>query len=191
MSKPNGPSQNETTPGPQSNAAPNDVGMFGVHEAQKEPRNRTPLIVGFVLMLALVVAIVVLGRNKTDVAKTADPYAPNLVVEQARLSQADNFVGATVTYIDLTVRNQGQRMVVGGLVQAVFRDTLAQAVQSETLPLRALVPHGLGGEDEAGDLAQAPLGPGQTRILRLTVEHISSEWNQAQPDLEFRGLRFK
>ena len=58
-------------------------------------------------MLAVVVAIVVLGHGKKEVVKTADPYAPNLVVEQATLSQADNFVGATVTYIDLTVKNNG------------------------------------------------------------------------------------
>jgi hypothetical protein len=178
---------NETTP----NAVPAEEVMFGARNAQKEPRNWTPLIVGFVLMLVVVAAIVLPNLNKKEAPKTADPYAPNLVVEQARLSQADNFVGATVTYIDLTVRNNGGRTVVGGAVQAVFRDTLSQAVQSETLPLRALIPHGLGGEDEAGDLALAPLGPGQIRTLRLTVEHISSEWNQAQPDLEFRGLRFK
>jgi hypothetical protein len=178
---------NETTPNP----TPAEPGMFGAHHAPPEPRNWTPLLVGFVLVLAVVAAIVILGRSKKDVVKTADPYAPNLVAEQARLSQADNFMGATVTYIDLTVRNNGGRTVVGGVVQAVFRDTLGQSVQSESLPLRALVPHGLGGEDEAGDLAQAPLGPGQTRTLRLTLEHISSEWNQAQPDLEFRGLRFK
>jgi hypothetical protein len=165
--------------------------LFGARNAQKEPRNWTPLIVGFVLVLAVLVAIVVLGRGKKEVVKSADPYAPNLTVEQATLSQADNFVGATVTYIDLTVKNNGPRTVVGGAVQAIFRDTLGQAVQTETLPLRALVPHVLGGEDEAADLAQAPLGPGQTRTLRLTVEHISSAWNQAQPELEFRGLRFK
>jgi hypothetical protein len=171
--------------------ATHDVGMFGAHDERKEKRNWTPLIVGFALMLVIVAAIVILGRSKPDVVKTADPYAANLTVEQAKLSQADNFVGATVTYIDLTVRNTGTRTVVGGTVRAVFRDTLGQAVQTETLPLRALVPHSLGGEDEAGDLAVAPLGPGQTRVLRLTVEHISSEWNQAQPELEFRGLRFK
>jgi hypothetical protein len=174
------------------NAAPNEVGMFGSHEAQKESRNWTPLLVGFGLVLVVVAGIAILGHfSKKEVVKTADPYAPNLVVEQARLSQADNFVGATVTYIDLTVRNNGNRTVVGGTVQAVFRDTLGQAVQTETLPLRALVPHALGGEDESGDLSMAPLAPGQTRVLRLTVEHISSEWNQAQPELEFRGLRFR
>ena len=173
------------------NAERHDVGMFGAHEAQKEPRNWTPLIVGFALVLVVLASIVILGHGKKDVVKTADPYASNLIVEQAKLSQAANFVGATVTYIDLTVRNNGPRTVVGGAVQAIFRDTLGQAVQTEMLPLRALVPHALGGEDEAGDLATAPLAPGQTRVLRLTVEHISSEWNQAQPDLELRGLRFK
>jgi hypothetical protein len=165
--------------------------LFGARNAQQEPRNWTPLIVGFVLVLVLVAIFAMLGRTKKEVVKTADPYAPNLVVQQVQLSRVDNFVGATVTYIDLSVKNNGTRTVVGGAVQAVFRDTLGEAVQSETLPLRALVPHSLGGEDEAGDLALAPLAPEQTRIVRLTVEHISSQWNQAQPDLEFRGLRFK
>ena len=168
-----------------------DPALFGAGSVQPEPRNWTPLIVGFALVLAVVAAIAFLGHTKTEVVKTADPYAPNLVVEQARLSQADNFVGATVTYIDLTVRNNGGRTVVGGAVQAVFRDTLGQAVQTETLPLRALITNPLGGAAEAGDLALAPLGPGQERTLRLTVEHISSQWNQVLPDLEFRGLRFK
>jgi hypothetical protein len=181
MTEPNQPSPNVTPPEPV---------LFGAH-MEKEPRNWTPLIVGFVLVLAVVAILAMLGRGNKEVVKTADPYAPYLVVEQAKLSQADNFVGATVTYIDLTVKNNGPRTVVGGAVQAVFRDTLGQTVQTETLPLRALVPHPLGGQDEAGDLALAPLGPGQTRTLRLTIEHISSEWNQAQPDLEFRGLRFK
>jgi hypothetical protein len=163
----------------------------GAHSGAGEPRNWTPLIVGFVLVLVVVAAIAILGRNRPEKASAADPYSPMLVVEQAKLSQADNFVGATVTYIDLTVRNNGNRTVVGGLVRANFRDMLGQVVQTETLPLRALIPHSLGGEPEAGDLTLAPLGPGQTRVLRLTVEHISSEWNQAQPELEFRGLRFK
>jgi hypothetical protein len=176
---------------PSKNPTPAEPVLFGTRNAQREPRNWTPLIVGFALVLAVLAIVTMMGRSQKEVVKTADPYSPMLAVEQAQLSQADNFVGATVTYIDLTVRNTGERTVVGGAVQAVFRDTLGQAVQSETLPLRALVPQPLSGQAEAGDLALAPLGPGQTRVLRLTVEHISSQWNQAQPDLEFRGLRFK
>jgi hypothetical protein len=187
MTEPTDPSQNQAS----QKATPAEPVLFGAHSAQSEPRNWTPLIVGFVLVLAVVAIFAILGRGKKEVATSADPYSPMLVVEQARLSQADNFVGSTITYIDLTVRNHGERTVVGGVVQAVFRDTLGQSVQTETLPLRALLPQALGGADEAGDLARAPLGPAQTRILRLTVEHISSQWNRAQPELEFRGLRFK
>ena len=90
--------------------------LFGARNAQMEPRNWTPLIVGFGLVLVVVALVAMLGRGKKEVVKTADSYAPNLVVEQARLSQADNFVGATVTYIDLTVKNNGTRTVVGGAV---------------------------------------------------------------------------
>jgi len=177
--------------GSSQNSRPDEPTLFGAPGTKKEPRNWTPLIVGFALVVVTIVIFAVAGRIRKDEAKTADPYAPNLVVEQVRFSQADNFVGATVTYIDLSVKNNGSRTVVGGSVQAVFRDSLDQVVQTETLPLRALIPHALGGEEEAGDLALAPLGPGQTRTIRLTLEHISSEWNRSQPELEFRGLRFK
>ena len=177
---------------PPSSPVPAKPVLFAAAEpAHKEPRNWTPLIVGFALVLAVVAAVFFFGRSRPEKATAADPYSPMLVVEQAKLSQADNFVGATVTYIDLTVRNQGSRTVTGGLVRATFRDTLGQAVQNETLPLRTLIPHSLGGDPEAADLAVAPLAPGQTRVLRLTIEHVSSEWNQAQPDLEFRSLRFR
>jgi hypothetical protein len=191
MKDPADSSKNARSKNASPNAPPAEPAMFGAHTAQPEPRNWVPLIVGFGLVLAVLVIVAVMGHGKKEVATTADPYSPMLVVAQATLSQADNFVGSTITYIDLTVRNTGDRTVVGGTVQAVFRDSLGEAVQTETVPLRALIHHPLGGEDEAGDLALAPLAPGQTRVLRLTIEHISSQWNQAQPELEFRGLRFK
>ena len=170
---------------------PSDSQLFGAHTTPEEPRNWLPLLVGFGVVLAAIALFAIFGRGKHQIPQTADPYSPMLVVEQATLSQADNFVGSTITYIDLTTRNSGDRTVVGGVIQAVFRDSLGQPVQTETLPLRALRPGPAGGVAEAGDLAMTPLGPGQTRVLRLTVEHISSQWNRAQPELEFRGLRFK
>jgi hypothetical protein len=170
---------------------PSGPDLFGAHGTPEERRNWIPLLVGFGVVLAAIALIAFLGRGQSQVPKTADPYSSNLVVEQATLSQADNFVGSTITYIDLTTHNTGDRTVVGGLVQAVFQDSLGQPVQTEILPLRALLPNPVGGVEEAGNLAMAPLGPGQTRVLRLTVEHISGQWNRAQPGLEFRGLRFK
>jgi hypothetical protein len=177
-----------------SNAAPRasaDPPLFGAHAAPPESRNWFPMLAGFGLVLAAVAVIVFLNRGKQEVAAVADPYSPKLVVEEARISQAANFIGSTVTYIDLTTRNTGDRTVVGGMVQATFRDSLGQPVQTETLPLRVLLPHPLGGAQEAADLSMAPLAPGQTRVLRLTLEHISSQWNRTQPELEFCSLRFK
>jgi len=165
--------------------------LFGSHIDPEVRRNWTPLIAGFALVLVIVALFAVLGRGNKQLPQSADPYSPMLVVEQAQLSQADNFVGSTVTYIDLTTRNNGDQTVAGGLVHAVFRDGIGQPVQTETVPIRALLPQKLGGQQEAVDLSMAPLAPGQTRVLRITVEHISSQWNQAQPELEFRGLRFK
>ena len=92
--------------------------------------------------------------------KTADPYSPKLVVEEAKLSQADNFVGATVTYIDLTVKNTGDRTVVGGTVQAVFRDTLGQAVQTETLPLARADSSSAGRRGRGGRSGPGAAGAG-------------------------------
>lgn len=165
--------------------------VFSGASAESEPRNWIPWVAGFAVVLAAVALVVLLGRGKKEVPLAADPYAPMLTVDRATMSQAENFAGATITYIDVTVKNNGNRTVVGGLAHATFRDTLGEVVQVEDLPLRALLPHPLGGADEAADLAMAPLRPGRERTLRLTLEHISSQWNRVQPEIEFRGLRFQ
>jgi hypothetical protein len=170
--------------------ATSEPALFG-DAAAAGRRNWIPWIAGFAVVLVAIALLVVFGGGKPKVAAEADPYAPMLQVTQMRLSQAENFVGATITYIDLTVRNDGPRTVAGGVAQVTFRDTLGQVVQTETLPLRALSRNPLGGADEATDLSNSPLGPKQTKALRLTVEHISSQWNLAQPEIEFRGLRFQ
>ena len=172
-------------------AKTDEAGMFSMPGPAGEARNWRGMAIGFAVVAVVLLLIVVLGRGNREAARTADPYASSLVVEQAQVSQAENFVGTTVTYIDVTVRNNGPRTVVGGLVAATFRNELGEVVQTEVMPLRALAPHSLGGEAEAADLAAAPLVSGQSRVLRLTIEHISSQWNQTRPELEFRGLRLK
>src|SRR5208282_6722395 len=85
------------------NTTPAEAAMFGAHSTEPEARHWIPLMVGFGLVLAMVAIVAVLGHGKKEVVTTADPYSPMLVVDKATLSQADNFVGSTITYIDLTV----------------------------------------------------------------------------------------
>lgn len=175
----------------QANSSRDEAGLFRSSQSEREPRNWTGAIVGFAVVLLVVVLLVLVGHRRPQTAPAADAYSPNLVVTAAAVSQADNFVGSTVTYIDLTVKNNGTRTVVGGLVFAAFHNLQGEVVQTESLPLRVLAPHALGGAAEAVELSHAPLGPGQTRVVRLTLEHVSSDWNQAQPAVEFRRLRLR
>ncbi len=132
---------------PSRNAEP---AIFGAHSARPEPRNWIPLLVGFGLVLGVLAVVAILGHGKKEVATTADSYSPMLVVDKATLSQADNFVGSTITYIDLTVHNNGDRTVVGGTVQAVFRDSLGRG--------------GADGDSAAARAGASPTGrPGRSR----------------------------
>ncbi len=157
----------------------------------EEPRNYVPMIIGLVLVVVVVAAIAVIGRNHTTTGSTEDPYAAKLIASDMKLSQADNFVGSRVTYLDFKLANSGDKTLVGGQVEATFHNTLGEVVQKETVSLRVLVPNQLAGYPDLLDLSMANLGPGTSRTIRVTLEHVSNDWNQSAPDLRFVNLHLK
>ena len=76
-------------------------------------------------------------------------------------------------------------------MQAVFKNTMDQVVQTETLPLHVLVENQMGGYPDLVDLGRSPIGPGQTKTVRVTLEHISADWNQSYPAIELVNLKLK
>ena len=158
---------------------------------EREPRNWVPMIVGLALVVLVVAGIAILGRNRPKPPAPPDPYAQFLQVSNARLSQADNFVGSTVTYLDFTVTNTGTKTLVGGQAVATFKNTLGEVVQTEQFPMRALVKNSLGGYSDQVDLSLAPIAPGKSQDVRLTLEHVSDDWNQAAPDMKFVNLKLQ
>lgn len=157
----------------------------------QEPRNYVPIIVGLILVVVVVAALAVMGRNRGPVSTTEDPYAARLQASEMKLSQADNYVGARVTYLDFRLTNTGSQTLSGGQVQATFKNVMGEVVQKETLPLRVLVPNSLGGYPDLLDLSMANLAPGSSRMMRVSLEHVSNDWNQAAPDLRFVDLKLK
>lgn len=143
------------------------------------------------VVVLVVVAIVLLGRNRQSVSNQADPYASSLQVGDIHPSTADNFVGSTVTYLDLSLTNTGSKTLVGGQVNVSFKNSLGEVVQKETLPLHVLGKNALGGYEDVADISMSPLAPGQTKTVRLTLEHVSADWNQSYPELKFVNLRLK
>jgi len=110
------------------------------------------------------------------------PYAANIKFSDLKMSAAENFVGATVNYLDGTVSNAGNQMVTHVMVEVTFKDSMAQLAQRETVPLRVL--QASGPYPDAVDLSASPLAPGQSKPFRLTFEGISSQWNHEYPELK-------
>jgi hypothetical protein len=162
-----------------------------LQKPQSDERSYVPIIIGLVLVVVVVAAAALIGRNRETVANTVDPYATNLQASEMKLSQADNFVGSRVTYLDFKLTNTGSKTVTGGRVEATFHNTLNEVVQKETLPLRVLVPNQLAGYPDLVDLSMASLAPGASRTIRVSLEHVSGDWNQSAPDLRFVGIQLK
>jgi hypothetical protein len=97
------------------------------------------------------------------------------------MSAAQNFVGGTVTYIDGKIANSGGKTVGGARVEVTFRNSLGEIAQREEVQLRVL--QETGPYTEPVDLALSPISPGHAKNFRLTFEHVSTDWNQAYPEL--------
>jgi len=136
-------------------------------------------------------AILLFLRPKNQVGAQFNPYAAKLKLTDLKLSAAQNYMGGTVTYLDFNITNNGDRALVGADVKAQFKDTMGQIVQKETIPLHVLVENQLAGYPDLVDMSRAPIGPGQTKTVRITLEHVSDAWDQSSPEMELVNLKLK
>jgi hypothetical protein len=150
---------------------------------QPEPAGQTPwiaVIIAGVSIAALVGLGILLSRGThppPDGASSA--YAAQLKVGDLKMSEAQNFIGATVTYIEGTVTNAGDKTVSGASLEATFTNSLGEIVQRELLPLQIL--DRSGPYPDARDLRTTPLKPHESREFRLTLGHVSADWNRQYP----------
>jgi hypothetical protein len=156
---------------------------------QKEDSNRVPILIGMVLVIVAVGIIVLFSRGQSKGSAAPHPYAAKLKISDLKMSAAENFVGATVTYLDGTATNTGDKTVTHATVHVVFKDSLGQIAQTEDVPLHVLQ---TGGPYlDAVDLSTSPLAPGQSKPFRLTFEHVTEEWNHEFPELRVMDVSLK
>jgi hypothetical protein len=167
------------------------MGTGGVFSPQVEEEGRRwlPLAIGAAIIFVAVAAIWIFGRPaKQPTPPPIDPYAEYLQVSDLKLSAATNFVGASVSYLDGKITNVGSKTVTGATLEAIFRNSLGEIVQRETMPV--MLHHtGIQGIPDVAPLSAVPLTPNQTRDFRLTFEHISADWNQGYPELRFVRIK--
>lgn len=150
----------------------------------EEERDTSRLIIFAAVagVLVVILGIAFLLREPPKVARTASPYVANLKFSDFKMSAEENFIGATVSYIDGSVANTGGKTVTRVVVDVVFKDDVGQMAQDEPdVPLRVL--RTSGPYPEAVDLSVSPLGPGQSQPFRLTFDHISAQWNRQYPEI--------
>jgi len=142
------------------------------------------LIAFVALVLAIVLGIGVWivhsrsGRPSMHAAMSAEEraYLQHIVISDAKVSAATNFLGDMVTYVDAKVTNTGTGPVRQLDLSLEFSDMLNQVVLRETAhPITSQAP---------------PLRPGETRGFRVTLERMPVEWNQAPPAITAVGLHF-
>jgi hypothetical protein len=165
--------------------------LFTPAKPEARERHWTPFIVGLVAVVIVVAIIMAVTRNKAQPPAQANPYAVNLPLSTPKMSAAENYVGGTVTYLDVNISNTGDKALVGAAMKLVFRNSLNEVVQTETLPLHVLAENKMGGYPDLVDLTRSPVAPGQTKTVRMTLEHISADWNQNYPEMQLTDLKLK
>ena len=156
---------------------------------QQRDSNRIPILVGMGLVIVVVGIIALFSRGQSKGSAAPHPYAANLKISDLKMSAAENFVGATVTYLDGMVTNTGDKIVTHVAVHVVFKDSLGQIAQAEDVPLHVLQTG--GPYPDAVDLSTSPLAPGQSKPFRLTFEHVTEEWNHEFPELRVMDVSLK
>ena len=159
-----------------------------------EPRSATaasesnwkPIVIGVAVVVAVVGVVAVLLRTPPKAPAAPPPYAASLKFSDTKMSAAENFVGATVTYLDGTLSNLGDKTVTHAVVQVNFKNSLGELAQSEEVPVHVLKTG--GPYVEAVDLAASPLGAGQSQPFRLTFEHVTADWNHEYPEMTIRDV---
>jgi len=156
---------------------------------QKDESSLRPVLIAIVLIAVLVGVLALLSVGKRKGSAQPDPYATNVQLSNLKMSQAENFVGASVTYIDGTVTNTGNQTVTHAVVHVIFRNSLSEIAQAEDVALHVLTTG--GPYPDAVDLGASPLAPGQSKQFRLTFEHVTADWNQAYPELKVTAVTLK
>jgi hypothetical protein len=157
--------------------------------AEERDTSKRTIVIAIAVVIGVAGFAALLLREKPRVAPQPPPYARSLNFSNLAMSQAQNFVGATVTYIDGVLTNTGDKTVTQVTVRVRFKDLYGQVAQIEELPIKILQTN--GPYPDTVDLSVSPVAPGQSKPFRLIFEHLSEQWNQAYPDLAITGVQVK
>ncbi|HEY1656900.1 MAG TPA: DUF2393 family protein [Candidatus Sulfotelmatobacter sp.] len=167
------------------------MGGFMQPTPADEKRDSRGLVIAIAIAAVIIVAVLLALALRQPEKKSSGPppYATSLKLSDFKMSAAENFVGATVSYVDGTVTNSGDKTVTHMVVEVNFKDDIGQIAQREEIPMQVLKTD--GPYPEAVDFSVSPLAPGQSELFRLTFESISAQWNRQYPEIQITEVSTK
>jgi hypothetical protein len=140
-------------------------------------------------VLVLIIGVVLLTRaGKPTNTSPGDPNLAKLQVSDLHMATAENFAGGSVTYIEGKLTNSTDRKVTAANVQVMFKISLGEITQKDTLPVTVLLPN--TPYVDYGLIDRAPLAPGQSRDFRLTLEHVTTDWDGRVPTVKVVSIAY-
>jgi len=185
--------ESETTQSETAESAKNGAPHEGVPSeatpGRDNPKPWIPMVIGLVLVSAGIAVFARFGGgHSVQPPGQNDPYVAKLQIADLHMEEAANYAGGKVTYIEGKIGNTGDRKVIGASVEVVFKNSLNEVVQRGKQPVTVLLratPYA-----DYGLLDQAPLAPGQSRDFRLTLEHISADWDVQIPQVKVVSISY-
>src|ERR1700722_7048602 len=130
---PSGPAQTrseQVASAPVGASSPEDPGdtFLSRRSDAVERRSLLPWLIAALAVVLVVGFMLLAGHHEResqqaiDAAKTPDSYAPKIQIAHLQISQATNFAGGKLAYIDGQVTNGGDRTVRGITVSVTFKN---------------------------------------------------------------------
>ena len=147
------------------------------------------MVAGGIFVVVLLIGLVLLTRSQRPAnTSPADPNLAKLKVSDLHMATAENFAGSSVTYIEGKIANSTDRKVNAASVEVMFKNSLGEITQKDTLPVTVLLPN--VPYVDYGPIDRAPLAPGQTRDFRLTLEHVTTDWDGQVPTVRVVSIGY-
>jgi len=159
-------------------------------QEQREQRSWAPMAIGLALVAVIVAVLVLAGRagKSSPGAGTGDPNIAKVQISNLHMATADNFAGNSVTYIEGKLSNQSEKKLTGARVEVRFKNSLGETAQKDVLPVAVVMPN--TPYLDYGPLDRAPLAPGQSSNFRLTLEHVSTDWDGQIPQVKVVAVAY-
>lgn len=163
---------------------------FSPARVEEEKRNLAPMAIGAVLVVLAIAALVLATRAGKSSGPTGqgDPNFAKLQISDLHMATAQNFAGNSVTYIEGKISNHIDRRVTGARVEVLFKNAIGEIAQKEVLPVTVLLPN--VPYVDYGTIDRAPLASGQTSDFRLTLEHVSADWDGQVPQVRVASVAY-